>query len=105
MQDRRPSLNAVRIFAIAARRRSIAAAAADLGVTPGAVSHQIKALEADLGVALFERLRHAIERAPELDQLTFASCNGSACGEIATAYVLRHFAKPSNWLNDSPRNN
>lgn len=57
---RRPSLNAVRIFAVAARRRSIAAAAADLGVTPGAVSHQIKALEADLGVALFERRNNAI---------------------------------------------
>lgn len=60
MQERRPSLNAVRIFAVAARRRSIAAAAADLGVTAGAVSHQIKALEADLGVALFERRNNAI---------------------------------------------
>ncbi len=60
MQERRPSLNAVRIFAVAARRRSIAAAAADLGVTAGAVSHQIKALEADLGIALFERRNNAI---------------------------------------------
>lgn len=60
MQERRPSLNAVRIFAVAVRRRSIAAAAAEFGVTPGAVSHQIKALEADLGVALFERRNNAI---------------------------------------------
>jgi len=60
MQERRHSLNAIRIFAVAARRRSIAAAAAELGVTPGAVSHQIKALEADLGVALFERRNNAI---------------------------------------------
>lgn len=60
MQERRPSLNAVRIFSVAARRRSIAAAAAEIGVTSGAVSHQIKALEADLGVALFERRNNAI---------------------------------------------
>jgi LysR family glycine cleavage system transcriptional activator len=52
---RLPSLNALRAFDAAARHLSFTQAAADLHVTPAAVSHQIKTLEADLGVALFAR--------------------------------------------------
>ena len=52
-----PPLNALRAFETAARHESFARAALELGVTPAAVSHQIKALEAWLGAALF--VRHA----------------------------------------------
>lgn len=52
---RLPSLSALRAFEAAARRGSFKEAATELSVTPGAVSQQIKGLEADLGVALFER--------------------------------------------------
>lgn len=52
---RLPSLSALRAFEAAARRGSFKEAATELFVTPGAVSQQIKGLEADLGVALFER--------------------------------------------------
>src|SRR5262249_11645522 len=53
--DRLPPLNAVRAFEAAARHLSITLAADELHVTPGAVSRQIKSLEALLGVQLFER--------------------------------------------------
>lgn len=50
-----PPLNALRAFEAAARHASFARAAAELSVTPGALSHQVRGLEALLGVALFER--------------------------------------------------
>ncbi|MGA7814828.1 transcriptional regulator GcvA [Caballeronia sp.] len=50
-----PALNALRAFEAAARHESFSRAADELFVTHGAVSHQIRALEADLGVALFVR--------------------------------------------------
>lgn len=55
MQIERLPLNALRAFAEAARENSFKAAAYRLGVTPGAVSRQVKQLEARLGVVLFER--------------------------------------------------
>ncbi len=50
-----PSLSGLRIFDAAARLGSFKAAAADLALSPTAVSHQIRALEARVGVPLFER--------------------------------------------------
>lgn len=52
---RLPSLNAVRVFEAAGRLSSFKSAAAELNVTPGAVSKQIKLLEDFLGVTLFDR--------------------------------------------------
>lgn len=49
------SLNSLRAFESAARHLSFTAAANELGVTQGAVSHQVKALEDLLGVKLFRR--------------------------------------------------
>ena len=50
-----PSLNAMRAFEAVARLGSVSVAAAELSVTPGAISRQIKSLEKDLGVVLLER--------------------------------------------------
>ncbi len=50
-----PSLNALRAFEAAARLESISRAAAELHVTHGAVSRQIRALEEELGRSLFTR--------------------------------------------------
>jgi LysR family transcriptional regulator, glycine cleavage system transcriptional activator len=52
---RLPSLKFLKTFQVAARQKSFKAAAEELCLTPSAVSHQIKALEEQLGVALFER--------------------------------------------------
>lgn len=50
-----PPLPALRAFEAVSRLGSMVRAANELHVTHSAISHQIKALEADLGVALFER--------------------------------------------------
>jgi hypothetical protein len=50
-----PPLNALRSFDAAARHGSFTRAADELRVTQGAVSHQVKALEIELGLKLFNR--------------------------------------------------
>ena len=60
MPRRLPSLNAIKAFEAAARGNSFTRAAEELFVTPGAVSQQVKALEADLGLKLFVRERQRL---------------------------------------------
>lgn len=55
-----PALNALRSFESAARHQSFTRAAEELFVTQGAVSHQVKALEAELGLKLFNRERQRL---------------------------------------------
>ncbi len=61
MNGHLPPLNALRAFEAAARHNSFTQAADELNVTPAAISHQIHALEQDLGVKLFHRYNRAIE--------------------------------------------
>ncbi len=60
MTDRLPPLTALRAFEAAARHMSFAKAAAELFVTPAALSFQIKSLEEQLGTPLFHRLNRAV---------------------------------------------
>ncbi len=60
MARKLPPLNALRAFEAAAQHLSFSKAADALNVTHAAVSHQIKALEAHLGVKLFRRLTRAV---------------------------------------------
>ena len=53
-------LNALKAFEAAARHESFTRAAEELCVTQGAVSHQVKALEAELGLKLFNRERQRL---------------------------------------------
>ena len=55
-----PQLNALRSFEAAARHQSFTRAADELCVTQGAVSHQVKALEIELGLKLFNRERQRL---------------------------------------------
>lgn len=55
-----PQLNALRAFEAAARHLSFSRAAEELHVSPAAVSHQIRALEDYLGVALFYRTKRSV---------------------------------------------
>lgn len=61
MTHRLPPLNSLRAFEAAARLLSFKEAAAELAVTPTAVSHQIKLLEEFLDLPLFRRLTRALE--------------------------------------------
>jgi LysR family transcriptional regulator, glycine cleavage system transcriptional activator len=56
-----PTLAWLRAFEAAARTSSFTAAAAELNLTSGAISYQIRALEAHLGFALFERLPRGVK--------------------------------------------
>lgn len=62
---RLPPLHAVQTFEAAARHLSFQRAAAELHVTPSAVSHQIRALEDFLGTRLFERRGRHVLLTPE----------------------------------------
>ncbi len=61
MPVRLPPLNALKAFEAVARHQSVKKAAAELNVTPAAISHQIKGLEDYLGVPLFLRLSRGLE--------------------------------------------
>src|SRR5437764_744714 len=61
MNGHLPPLSALRAFETAARLKSFSKAAEELNVTPAAISHQIHALEQDLGVQLFHRLNRPVE--------------------------------------------
>ncbi|MEM7709195.1 MAG: LysR family transcriptional regulator, partial [Pseudomonadota bacterium] len=61
MSERLPPLTALRAFEAAARHLSFQAAAAELSVTPAALSFQIKSLEEHLGAPLFRRLNRRVE--------------------------------------------
>ncbi|CDY77836.1 Glycine cleavage system transcriptional activator [Caballeronia glathei] len=67
MPLRVPPLSSLRFFEAAARHRSFKRAAAELNVTPSAVSHGIVALEQALGVELFVREPRGLSLTPEGD--------------------------------------
>mgnify|MGYP000990318428 CR=1 FL=1 len=62
-------LNALRAFEASARHLNFTRAAEELCVTQGAVSHQVRALEARLGVTLFRRLARGLALTDEAEAL------------------------------------
>lgn len=60
MPVRPPSLRSIAAFEAAARHSSFTRAADELNLTPGAISHAIKALEERIGQQLFERSGRAV---------------------------------------------
>lgn len=109
MRRRLPPLNALRAFEAAARHASFALAAAELGVTPAAVSQQVKALEQQLQVPLFRRQARGLMLtnagraylpglSEGLDRLAAATAHlqeGQASGTL-TITMLASFA--AGWL-------
>ncbi|HJU22958.1 MAG TPA: transcriptional regulator GcvA [Casimicrobiaceae bacterium] len=83
MSARIPPMQALRAFEAAARLRSLTLAAEALNVTHGAISHQIKALEASLGVPLVERAGRGIRVTDDGER--FAARVRGALAEIANA--------------------
>lgn len=62
---RLPNFYLLRAFEAAARLRSFSLAARELSLTPSAISHQVKDLEASLGCALFVRSPRKVELTPD----------------------------------------
>src|SRR3984885_11482783 len=94
---RLPPLNALRVFEVAARAGSYAEAGAELGLTHGAVSRQIGALETWLGQRLFVRTGRRMTPTPaarafasevslSFDRMSMAA---EACGRPSVRRILR----------------
>jgi LysR family glycine cleavage system transcriptional activator len=83
MSYRLPPLNALRAFEAAARHLSFKKAAAELSVTPTAVSHQIKLLEEFLGLPLFRRLVRALELTAQGQAMLPKVRDGLECFAVA----------------------
>lgn len=81
MAPPRLPLNALRAFETTVRLGSMSAAASELGVTHGAVSRHVQALEARFGAPLLRRLAKSVEPTPAAAQLA------SSLGE---AFALMH---------------
>lgn len=64
-----PPLHAFRVFESVARLGNVSAAAAELHVTPGAVSQQIRALQTALGIDLFHKRGRQLALTPSGTQL------------------------------------
>lgn len=104
-----PPLNAVRSFEAAARKKSFTAAARELNVTITAVSHQIRHLEEQLGVKLFdrytrtatlssigERLFPLLQEGFDKIEEAFAEINERKSSAVVSITTTRSFAE--HWL-------
>ena len=70
---RLPSLHGVRAFEAAARLGSFKAAAEALYVSPTAISHHVRGLEAEIGVRLFDRHPRRVVLTPSGQKLSTAA--------------------------------
>ena len=108
MQVPMPPLHALRVFEASARLRSFKKASEELFVTPSAVSQQIKSLEDNLGVILFNRAANGIVVTPEGQKLlpvlerVFAQINDAVTDLRAGNKLPLRISTPpslaSNWL-------
>ena len=73
MLEQFPGLRSLRAFNAAARHLSFTRAADEMGVTPAAISHQIKELEDQIGVALFTRTSRSMTLTREGEILSTAA--------------------------------
>lgn len=90
--QRLPNLAALRAFEAAARHENFSRAADEIHLTHGAISHQIRSLEEDIGIRLFSRNGKRIAITPE--GLRFAAIVRKSLMEIAEAAAeLKNSAK------------
>ena len=89
-----PSLTALKAFEAAAAHSSVTRAAEALGVTPGAVSQQIRELERDLAVALFTRTPNGLVLTTAGEVLFAAARDGLDRIAAGVRQVRRTMARP-----------
>jgi LysR family glycine cleavage system transcriptional activator len=89
LSSRLPPLNPLRAFEATARRGSVSAAARELNVTHGAISHQIRALEQSFNAPLFERGGKRLRLTPQGALLLPAVTQAFAEIAAATAAMTR----------------
>lgn len=101
MREAMPPLNALRAFEAAARHGSMSKAAVELSVTPGALSHQVRALEGYLDIKLFDRLPRAIELT-EAGQLLYPGLATGFQHLQGAVAALRRAADPNLLVVSTP---
>ena len=81
-------VNSLRVFEAAARLGSFSRAALELNITPGAVSQQIKKIEARCGVELFERVGREVQLTERGMQLRKGAANGLKALDVAAREAM-----------------
>jgi LysR family glycine cleavage system transcriptional activator len=108
-RQRMPPLNALRVFAVAARTSNLSAAAQQLHVSQSAVTRHIATLESFLGESLFVRQRHGVSLTPSgrvyaravlpsLDRIARATETMLGRSEPTTLAVLAYTTFSAKWL-------
>lgn len=96
-----PPLPSLLAFEAIARRKSFALAAAELHLTPSAVSHQVARLEGFLGVKLFERSSRGVKLSPAGE--SYLQRVAGALGAIGAATDdVRQGVRNSLYVHASP---
>ncbi len=113
MARSRLPLRGIAVFSAISRLGSFKAAARELNLSPSALSHQIRALEEELGIALFKRGRKGIALSPDaaryaetlndlFDRMQRATADIAAPGwDQVSKSVVRIMTPPSiaaHWL-------
>ena len=96
-----PPIANLRAFEAVARRRSFAHAAAELHLTPSAVSHQLARLEAMLGVRLFERSAHGV-RLSAAGERYLLRIGGALSALLAASDDLQQGVENSLYVHSTP---
>ncbi|MGH8301965.1 MAG: choline sulfate utilization transcriptional regulator [Steroidobacteraceae bacterium] len=87
--SRLPPLNTLLVFEAAGRHLNFSSAAAELGMTQPAVSHQVGFLEGQLGILLFRRLHRGVVLTPAGAQLLDAVSQGLTTIQDAASALRR----------------
>ena len=103
MSHRLPPLNGLRSFEAAARHLSFTRAADELGVTPGAVSQQVKSLEKALGIKVFRRLPRSLILTDEGEAYLPSIISAFEIISAATEQVARALTRRKLRLGVAPR--
>lgn len=90
---RLPPLTALRAFEAAARHLSFKHAAAELSLTPTAISHQVRQLEEHLGVRLFVRGTRRVDLTPA-GQSLFPALREGFDAMARAVQIVRPLAQP-----------
>lgn len=96
-----PPMTSLQAFEAVARRRSFALAAAELNLTPSAVSHQISRLETQLDMRLFERSAHGVKLSPAGEHYLLR-VSGALSAIAAATDDLRQGVRNSLYVHCAP---
>jgi LysR family glycine cleavage system transcriptional activator len=102
MSNKLPALHLFAVFEAAARHENFKQAAGELFITPSAVSHQIKALEAFLGFELFQRKSRGVALNPAGKVYLHYVQQGISKLEQGTKIVSNKFSSPSLKISTFP---